>query len=52
MQAVIKRRGLVDTVGFAHLERQMDVLMQRVHTQDAATLERLFLEKRVSADDR
>ncbi len=52
MQAAIKRRGLADVIGFAHLERQMDVLMERIHTQDAATLERLLRQKDVSADER
>jgi MEMO1 family protein len=52
VQQVIKRRGLADAVGFAHLGRQMDVLVQRLHAQDAATLERLFREKQVSAEDR
>jgi len=52
MQAAIKRRGLADSVGFAHLDRQMDVLMERIHAQDAATLERLLRQKDVSADER
>ena len=51
MQAVIKRRGLADTVGFAHLEQQMDVLMQRIDRQDAATLARALRDKGMSAAD-
>jgi len=49
MQAVIKRRGLADTVGFAHLEQQMEVLMQRIDRQDAATLARALRDKDMSA---
>ena len=52
MQAVIKRRGLADTVGFAHLEQQMDVLMRRIDGQDAATLARALRDKGISAADR
>jgi MEMO1 family protein len=52
MQAVIKRRGLADTVGFAHLEQQMDVLMRRIDRQDAATLARALRDKGISAADR
>ena len=51
MQAPIKRRGLADTVGFAHLDRQMDALMRRIDPENAATPERLLREKGVSADD-
>ncbi len=49
---VVRRRGLADTVGFAHLARQMDAVMQRIEARDAATLERIFREKAMSADDR
>ena len=52
MQAVIKRRGLADTVGFAHLEQQMDVLMRRIDRQDAATLARALRDKGISAANR
>jgi AmmeMemoRadiSam system protein B len=51
MQAVIKRRGLADMVGFAHLEQQMDVLMRRIDRQDAATLARALRDKGISAAD-
>jgi AmmeMemoRadiSam system protein B len=50
-QAAIKRRGLADTVGFAHLDRQMDALMQRIDRQDAATLARALRDKGISAAD-
>jgi len=49
---VIKRRGLADTVGFAHLEQQMDVLMRRIDRQDAATLARALRDKGISAANR
>ena len=52
MQAVIKRRGLADTVGFAHLEQQMDMLMRRIDRQDAATLARALRDKGISAANR
>jgi len=52
MQAVIKRRSLADMVGFAHLEQQMDVLMQRIDRQDAATLARALRDKGISAANR
>ena len=50
-QAAIKRRGLADTVGFAHLDRQIDVLMQRIDRQDATTLARALRDKGISAAD-
>jgi len=52
MPATIKRRGLADPIGFAHLDRQMDTLVRRIESQDAATLERLFRKKGVSPADR
>ena len=52
MQAAIKRRGLADMVGFAHLDRQIDALMQRIDRQDAATLARALRDKGISAADR
>jgi len=48
----VRRRGLADTVGFAHLARQMDAVMQRIEARDGAALERIFREKAMSADDR
>jgi AmmeMemoRadiSam system protein B len=52
MQAVIKRRGLADAIGFAHLTTQMEEVMRRIEAQDAGTLERLFQAKDVGADER
>ncbi len=49
---MIKRRGLADTVGFAHLEQQMDVMMRRIDRQDAATLARALRDKGISAANR
>jgi len=48
--APVKRRGLADTVGFAHLDRQMDAVMQRIDRQDAAT-EHPLRDKRLCAND-
>ena len=45
-------RGLADTVGFAHLDRQMDEVMKRIKARDGAAPERIFREKAVSAGDR
>jgi AmmeMemoRadiSam system protein B len=44
-------RGLADTVGFAHLDRQMDAVMQRIGPQGAATPKRPLRGNRGSADD-
>jgi AmmeMemoRadiSam system protein B len=51
MPAPIKRRGLADTVGFAHLDRQMDAVMQRIRPQDAATPKRPRRDNEGGADD-
>ena len=45
-------RGLADTVGFAHLDYQMDEVMKRIKARDGAAPERIFREKAVSAGDR
>jgi len=47
-----KRRGLADTIGFAHFERQIEAVMQRVATQDGARLERILEDNGVAAGDR
>lgn len=47
-----KRRGLADIVGFAHRERQVEAVMQRIAARDGARLERIFEDKRVTAADR
>jgi len=49
---VIRRRGLADTVGFAHLESQMERVVQRIVAQDGQRLERVLRGKGVSPDDR
>lgn len=51
-QAATKRRGLADPVGFAHLESQMERLVERIAAQDGARLERILQTKCVSANDR
>jgi AmmeMemoRadiSam system protein B len=48
----VKRRGLADTVGFTHLERQIEAVVQRIAAQDGAKLERILEDKRVAAGDR
>jgi MEMO1 family protein len=48
----IRRRGLADTVGLAHLERQMDAIVQRIAAQDGDRLARVLEAKGVSAGDR
>jgi AmmeMemoRadiSam system protein B len=47
-----KRRGLADTIGFAHFERQIEVVMQRIGAQDGAKLERILEAKGVAPGDR
>ena len=47
-----KRRGLADTVGYAHLERQIEAVVQRIAAQDGAKLERILEENDVAAGDR
>ncbi len=48
----VKRRGLADPVGVAHLASQMEPLMQRIAARDGARLERTLDEKGVSIADR
>jgi len=48
----IWRRGLADTVGFAHLERQMDAVVQRIAAQDGDKLARILETKGISAGER
>src|SRR5271169_5862378 len=48
----LKRRGLADRVGFAHLERQIEAVVQRIAAQDGAKLERILRDNRVSASHR
>lgn len=49
---MLKRRGLADTVGFAHLEHQIETIVQRISAQDGAKLERILKDKSVTAGDR
>jgi AmmeMemoRadiSam system protein B len=51
-QAAIKRRGPADTVGFAHLESQMERVVERIVAQDGARLECVLRSKGVSPDHR
>jgi MEMO1 family protein len=48
----IRRRGLADTVGFAHLGRQMDAVVQRIAAQDGDKLARILEMKGISAGER
>jgi AmmeMemoRadiSam system protein B len=47
-----RRRGLADTVGYAHLERQIEVVVQRIAAQDGSELERILEDSNVGAGDR
>jgi AmmeMemoRadiSam system protein B len=48
----VRRRGLADVVGFAHLGRQMDAIVQRIAAQDGARLESLLERQGIAAADR
>ncbi len=48
----VKRRGLADTVGYAHLERQIEAVVRRIAAQDGAKLERILEDTSVAAGDR
>ena len=47
-----KRRGLADTTGFAHLEHQIEAVVQRIAAQDGAKMERLLEGNGIAAGDR
>ena len=47
-----RRRGLADTVGFAHLERQIEAVTQRIAAQDGAKLQRILDDRSVTFGDR
>ena len=47
----LKRRGLADTIGFAHIQRQIETVVQRIAAQDGAKLERILKDKSVAVDD-
>jgi hypothetical protein len=48
----VKRRGLADSVGFAHREHQIEAVVQRIAAHDGARLERIFDDTRIAAADR
>jgi AmmeMemoRadiSam system protein B len=48
----VRRRDLVDRVGYAHLERQIEAVIQRVAAQDGPELERILKDKHVVSGDR
>jgi AmmeMemoRadiSam system protein B len=48
----VRRRGLADTVGYAHLERQIEAVVQRIAAQDGAKLERILEDTSVATGDR
>jgi AmmeMemoRadiSam system protein B len=48
----VKRRGVADPIGFAHRERQIEAIVQRIAAQDGATLERILEDNRVAPGDR
>ncbi|HEY4799281.1 MAG TPA: AmmeMemoRadiSam system protein B [Bacteroidia bacterium] len=45
------RTKLADTVGFAHLQWQMDSVMMRIEQQYGKKISRIWNEKNISADD-
>jgi MEMO1 family protein len=47
----VRRRGLADTVGFAHLERQIEAVVERIAAQDGQRIERILKDKGVVAGD-
>jgi MEMO1 family protein len=47
-----KRRGLADTIGFAHLERQIEAVVQRITAQHGAKIEGLLEDNDVAPGDR
>jgi len=47
----LRRRGLADTVGFAHLARQIDAVVKRIEAQDGAMLERTLEDRGVTPSD-
>jgi len=46
------RRGSADTIGFAHLEHQIEAVVQRIAARDGAKMERLLEGNGIAADDR
>jgi AmmeMemoRadiSam system protein B len=46
-----KRRVLADTVGFAHLQRQIEAVVQRIAAQDGSKVERILEDHSVAAGD-
>jgi AmmeMemoRadiSam system protein B len=48
---VFSRRDLADTIGFAHRQRQIEAVVQRIAAQDGAKLERILGDNRVAAAD-
>jgi AmmeMemoRadiSam system protein B len=50
--APLKRRGLADPVGFAHLEHQIEAVVQRIALQDGAKLEWMLENCHVAAGER
>jgi AmmeMemoRadiSam system protein B len=52
MQQQIRLRGLADTIGFAHMQSQMEMVMERIEAEQGETIRRVHQEKSVSAGDR
>jgi AmmeMemoRadiSam system protein B len=48
----LNRRGLADTVGFAHRELQIEAVVQRIAAQDGAKFERILKDNNIAAGDR
>ena len=47
-----KRRGLADTIGFAHCERQIEAVIERIAAQDGTKLARILEDAAVALGDR
>ena len=51
IQAQIKLRGLADTIGFAHLSSQMDLVMQRIEKEQGNQLATILKTKNIEEAD-
>jgi len=52
LEQTLKRRGPADTIGFAHVERQIEAVMERIFAQDGAKIEQILGDIGVVAGDR
>ena len=47
-----RRRGLADTIGFAHVEHQIEAVIERITAQDGTKLERILEDRGIVPGDR